>query len=584
MSGMEKRPNRAKISIGIRLKILIPVVAVNIIIATVLSVLVLQAFQEQCTETAAQGALAIVTMAEARIDGSTLGSIGKDGADSAGYTIVYNAIESIVDGSGVNRIYTVGYDKDETFFYLVDIYSDKRKGNETGTKVSEFVKLNAEVAMNNDVPFAYKSIRRESTGKVILAAAPVATKSGEMTGAVFIEYDASALEQSISGAIVKIVIAAVILVVICSVLIMLIIGSILNSVKKVNKKIKDIVEADGDLTQKIDVKSSDEVGDIACNINSLLDYIHTVISNISTNARQLNQHIHLSSESAERSDEQITAISDHIVQMSAAMEETIASVQEVDAAMERMNDYVKSMDCQVGDGTRKASEIGHKASGLVEETKRKTEQMQREAEKIKNSVQEKLEESRKVEHITTLTGKILEISSQTELLALNANIEAARAGEAGRGFAVVAGEIGKLSQDTIQSAEEIRSISEIVLSTVHALAKEAENMLEFLNEQTMYGYGQLIETGRKYRDDAESFNQIMNGCMEQADRLSREIAAMKQSMTGILGAVEESAENIDSVTAGVSGLSEELHKNKEQSESNLEATHNLENEVNKFVI
>lgn len=58
--------------------------------------------------------------------------------------------------------------------------------------------------------------------------------------------------------------------------------------KKVNKKIHDIVKADGDLTQKIEVKSQDEIGEITLNINSLLDYIRTVITNISENSNVLN--------------------------------------------------------------------------------------------------------------------------------------------------------------------------------------------------------------------------------------------------------------------------------------------------------
>lgn len=579
-----QKTRTAKVRLGIRLKILIPVVLVNIVIAAVLSILVLSEFKAQCTETAAQGALAIVTMAEARIDGSTMKSIGTDGAESSSYTIVYNAIETVVDGNSVNRIYTVGYDADGKLCYLVDINKDESEGEATGTEVSDFVRLNAEVAMNNDIPFAYKSIREEESGKVILAAAPVANKSGEMTGAVFIEFDAAALEKSISATVLQVVIIAVVLVVVCSLLIMFVIGSILNGVKKVNKKIKDLVEADGDLTQKVDVRSLDEVGAIASNINSLLDYIRTVISNISVNAKQLNDHLRLSSESAERSNQQITAISDNIIQMSAAMEETTASVQEVDEAMGRMNAYVKQMDHQVTDGTKLASAIDQKAAGLVDATKQKTEEVKQKAAKIEVSLKEKLEQSRQVEDISVLTGKILEISSQTELLALNANIEAARAGEAGKGFAVVASEIGKLSKDTIESAEEIQAISGIVLTTVRDLAKEAENMLNFLNEQTLYGYGQLIETGNQYSNDAENFYGVMDDCMKQANQLAMEIETIKQSMTGILLAVEESTRNIESVTESVTDLSDDLYKNKEQSESNLKATDNLENEVHKFII
>lgn len=580
----KKKSTGKKMYIGIRFKILLPVILTNVLIAVVLSVLLLSEFQSQCLETAAQGALSMVTMAEARINGETMQNVATDGADSSSYMIVYDSIENIVESVGVNRIYTVGYDANQQICYLVDINGNESDGMETGAAVDSFVEFTAEAAMKNNMPFAYKSIRKEGDKQVIVSVAPVTNKTGDVVGAVCIEYDATSLQQSINSTTKNVIVIAVILVVVCSVLILMIVARILNSVKKVNQKIKDIVEADGDLTQEVNVKSADEVGEIANNINSLFAHIRTVITNISDNTRSLNQSMQSSSESAEHSSEQINTISDNILQMSAAMEETMASVQDVDAAMLRMKEYVQQMDHQVADGTKLASDIDQKASGLVRETQNKTNEVKQKADDIERSLKEKIEESRQVEHIGELTDKILEISSQTELLALNANIEAARAGEAGKGFAVVAGEIGKLSQDTTQSAQEIQAISNVVLSTVRDLAKEAETMLNFLNDQTLSGYGQLIDTGTQYSHDAENFYRVMNDCMQKANRLAEEIDTIKQSMSGILIAVEESTENIESVTNHVSKLSDDLYQNKEQSESNLCATGNLEKEVNKFII
>lgn len=574
----------AGIRFGIRSKILIPVIVVNILIAFILSTLVLREFRLQCTETAAQGALSIITMAEARINGDTMQKIGSEGAESSGYMIVYDAIADIVEGAGVNRIYTVGYDENGQLCYLMDIYADAHQGMDTGAQADVFDQKNAKAAMKNDVPFAYDSVRTLEDQKVIVAVAPISNKSGEMVGAVSIEYDAASLQQSISSTTRLVILVAFFLVIICSLLISFVLGGILASVKKVNQKIRDIVETDGDLTQKISVKSTDEVGAIAENINNLLDYIHTVITNISANTKNLNQSLLLTNENADHSNEKISGISDNVVQMSAAMEQTMASVQEVDGAMERMNMYMKEMENQVSRGSVLVSDINQKAKGLVEKTREKSSRVEGMASEIAQSLKEKIEESHKVENIATLTDKILEISSQTELLSLNANIEAARAGEAGKGFAVVAGEIGKLSQDTTQSAQEIQSISNMVMEMVWDLAKEAENMLMFLNEQTLAGYEELIETGNNYREDGVRFHEVMQDCMEQAQQLASEIDTIKVSMSGILSAVEESTHNIESVTDNVTDLSDDLYQNKEQSRGNLQATDNLEKEVSKFVI
>lgn len=586
MSNLRKPPNAraANFGIGIRAKILIPVIIINILIASVLSILVLSEFKSQCTHATAKAALSLVTMAEARINGETMQNIAADGSDSSSYMIVYDSIVSIIESEGVDRIYTVGYDSKQQLVYLVDINKDEAKNIETGALTEDFVSLNAKVTMNNNMPFAYKSIRQENDKKVIVAAAPVTNKSKQIVGAVCIEYDAASLQQSIAGTTRLVVVLAAILVIICSVTLSLILSGILSGLKKVNNKIHDIVKADGDLTQKINVKSSDEVGAIADNINALLDFIHTVITNISSNTKNLNQYLQLSGENAEHSNARVNVITDNVLQMSSAMEETIANAHEIDSSMMRMNEYVHRMEQQVANGVKLASDIDAKASRLVATTQTKTEKVKNMACDIENSLKEKLQQSQQVENISALTGKILEISSQTELLALNANIEAARAGEAGKGFAVVAGEIGKLSKDTIESAEEIQAISELVLSTVHALAKEAEKMMNFLNEQTMDGYEQLINTGRQYSNDVKNFNNLMEDCKNRTDELTLEIETIKQSMSGILYAMEENSRNIDSVSENVEELSEKLQQNKKQSETNLEATDNLEKEVNKFII
>lgn len=570
--------------LGIRLKILIPVILMNIIIGTVLSAMVMGQFQKQCIATGAQGALSIVTLAKARIAGNTMKNIAIDGADSSSYMIVYDQIVGIVDSVGVNRVYTVGYDANGELCYLIDIPGDGEQAIATGTSVDEFVSLSARVAMSNDIPFAYKSIRKVGEKQIIVGVAPVSTKSGEVVGSVFIEYDATSLQNAVNNTRNSVILLAVIIVVACSVLMLFILQRILTGVQKVNQKIKDIVETDGDLTQKVEVKSGDEIEEIANNINALLDYIRTVIQNISDNTDTLHTYSELSKDNAADANNKMKNISDNMLQMSASMEETMASVNEVDDAMGRMKRYVEDMEKSVEQGARLASGVEDKAARLVNQTAEKTKTVREKAAEIESSLKETLEKSRNVEHIRELTEKILEIASQTELLSLNANIEAARAGEAGRGFAVVASEISKLSKDSADSAQAIQSISDVVLSTVSVLAQQAELMLNFMNEETIAGYGQLIDTGNQYSEDAKNFYQMMNECLTQAQRLAAELTIIHESTNGIMSAVSDSNENIAQVTEHVGQLSEELSENENQAKMNLSATDNLETEVRKFII
>ena len=107
-----------------------------------------------------------------------------------------------------------------------------------------------------------------------------------------------------------------------------------------------------------------------------------------------------------------------------------------------------------------------------------------------------IEGSKAVEKINELTNTIMEISSQTGLLALNASIEAARAGEAGRGFAVVATEIGSLADQTSKAIADIGNI-------VKAVNEAVGNMTECLSETTGFLETTVLE-------DYKEFEQVEN--------------------------------------------------------------------------
>lgn len=115
---------------------------------------------------------------------------------------------------------------------------------------------------------------------------------------------------------------------------------------------------------------------------------------------------------------------------------------------------------QARKGSDSSDEIMKTASEVYNRAVKEKQDAVLQVANMAESVQRKIEKSKDVEQIRELTKNIINITDETNLLALNASIEAARAGEAGKGFTVVAGEIGKLAMNSSASATEIQNVTD----------------------------------------------------------------------------------------------------------------------------
>ena len=197
---------------------------------------------------------------------------------------------------------------------------------------------------------------------------------------------------------------------------------------------------------------------------------------------------------------------------------------------------------------------------------------------------EQIEQSKQVSQINALTQNILDIASQTNLLALNASIEAARAGESGKGFAVVADEIGKLASNSAEAAGCIQKVSDEVIKVVDGLAKESEKLIGFLNDVTLKGYEDLLNTSSDYRNDIQGMSDRMESFHNMAKNLAVNMDNVKGSIGSINYAIEESTAGINNVATSSSELVGKMEDIDNKAVTNKDVAQNLDNEVDKFKV
>ena len=269
-------------------------------------------------------------------------------------------------------------------------------------------------------------------------------------------------------------------------------------------------------------------------------------------------------------------------EMSAGMEETAAST----ASMQQVSGHLSEEIQHTVQEMKKSEAYTCEIAARATELKAKMEQSQEASNRVygstKTSVEDAIEAAKVVQEIETLTQAITDVAEQTNLLALNASIEAARAGEQGRGFAVVAGEVGKLAEQSQETAERIKSLTGQVMSAMEALSKGAFDLLHFIDEDIRKDYEQMDETAVQYKEDAEFFHRTAKGSTKSSEELLSSVRNMNQSMDEIGRATHESADGNTRIAENIVGMAERYADILEKVQGFKEGTERLKNLVTAF--
>lgn len=562
--------------LNIQAKIMIPAVIVVVLLAALIGMNSYLQLKDSLSSMGVEMAKMSTDMAMASIDASLIPDI-KEGSE---YTEAYYDINRILrqqkDACGIANLYTL-YTDGSTIYYGVD--TDTENPNAPGTVFGDYGKLaqafEGKEILNNEIV-------SDEKGDYITVYAPIKTPAEEVVGVLASDYNATNIKLQMSKTISRVIFMGAVGLALAIILLNFTIRKITGGLTKVNDKLYELVHKEGDLTQKLEVATGDELELIANNVNDLLEYIRKIMIGISHNSESLMTASKKMEDSIRVADSGIVDVSSTMEEMSAAMQQTTSSLGEISHMINDINESVGEMANRAKDGRDYSSKMADRALSAKAKAQDEEADAHRRTAEISEVLRDRIEKSKAVEQISSLTATIIEITDETNLLALNASIEAARAGEAGKGFAVVADEIGKLAANSAQVAEQIRGVSASVINTVNELALEAEKMIEFAENTAVDGYTGLVGMSEDYNQDASSMNDIMVEFANTSKILHDTMEEIKESIGAVNVAVEESAKGIANISVTSSELTNSVGDIQSEASGNSTVAQELSEQVGKF--
>jgi len=314
----------------------------------------------------------------------------------------------------------------------------------------------------------------------------------------------------------------------------------------------------GDLTQKINITSQDEVGRLAEAFNKIISAMHQIVSQVRSSSDKVASSAQEMSSSAEEMNATTQEVATAIQKVSKGATTQAERAEETFETMEKTSTSIRQMVTSVQTASQAASQTSSKAEKGGVSAKEAVDKIERLAATVGDTAKVIQNLGQMSQQIGEITETITSIADQTNLLALNAAIEAARAGEAGRGFAVVAEEVRKLAEG---AAEAVRKIGGLIRS-IQNETNRAVNAIDASSKEVQEGKIQIAKI-------ADVLNEI-NKAAQEVTGIANEVASAGQTRVVEVDRVVKSINEVAAIAKESASTVQEVSSSTEEQTASMQ--------------
>ncbi|MBE5935543.1 MAG: hypothetical protein E7262_07100 [Lachnospiraceae bacterium] len=580
---LDKKQKHIKMSIFV--KILAPILITVIVLSVVLTMVSYNIQKENLINNACESAKVIAKSAKVMLDDYDYMSIKHEkDMNTVRFFDTFEVLRKIVSNSNVDYLYTV-YFEDENIYYGIDADDNPETRCLPGKEyeVDKVTNIEYKTLIKNEV-YVDTYIHYYQGVPYLTAIIPVKSEAGDVVGGIGCDYNATLITKKLNETLKLLILIAIMFVVISSVVIILITRVIVKNITVINNKMITLIDNNGDLTQKLNIKSGDEIERVSNNTNNFISSIRKVIVGIRKSIGNIDDLSDKSSDMMKKAHNGIEGINEKLKDMNGSMTNVIDKCSTITEASDSVKYSVEDMNTYIKNGVETTVRMNNYAKDISEQNSNSYNYTKGKAEELALKLNEKLEHAKEIYMIASLAKNILDITDQTNLLALNASIESVRAGDVGKGFIVVAEQINKLATLTGDVANHIQQVSDSIITSVEDLTIGAQNLLGYLDETLLGGFNELVDNSNMYQKNSVQLKEIFLEFSDFTKALTRSVESMQQTILEVTDDVGINAKSIEDI----SHISEELNTKIMQLHGEVneitQASKRLSNEADKFKV